>query len=266
MTTAAARRILPHGPRATSRAVTWSLLAACAVALVGGCEHHSRSAETEPAAAAGTADFSQLFGTHCAGCHGATGKMGPAPPLDDPIFLAIVSDEQLIHTARHGRPGTPMPAFSRAAGGPLGDAELHALIEGMRQQWKSASNLPADFPPYASGGEPPQSSAAIAAGEQLFARSCSTCHGSDGRGTSDGKPPNSLREPAFLALTSDQALRRIIITGRPDLGMPDCRDHTGRPVGFQPLSSQDVEHLVALLASWRAAGTAPAAGSTTESK
>ena len=32
-----------------------------------------------------------------------------------------------------------------------------------------------------------------------------------------------MNEPDFLALVSDQALRRIIITGRPDLGMPNYR-------------------------------------------
>jgi hypothetical protein len=46
-------------------------------------------------------------------------------------------------------------------------------------------------------------------------------------------------------------LRRIIITGRPDLGMPDYAGADGRASDFQPLSAADIDHLVALLASWR---------------
>ena len=58
--------------------------------------------------------------------------------------------------------------------------------------------------------------------------------------------------PAFLALISDQALRRIIITGRPDLGMPTYAENDGRPSDFQPLTSAEIDDLVALLADWRA--------------
>ena len=65
----------------------------------------------------------------------------------------------------------------------------------------------------------------------------------------------AINDPDFLALISDQALRRYVITGRPDLGMPDYADPTGRPEGFQPLSGQDVTNVVALLASWRQGGS-----------
>ena len=33
-------------------------------------------------------DFGQLYKQNCAGCHGADGQLGPAPPLKDPLFLA----------------------------------------------------------------------------------------------------------------------------------------------------------------------------------
>ncbi len=64
----------------------------------------------------------------------------------------------------------------------------------------------------------------------------------------------AINDRDFLALTSDQALRRHIIVGRPDLGMPDYADPTGRPDGFQPLSAQDVTDVLALLAYWRQGG------------
>ncbi len=60
-----------------------------------------------------------------------------------------------------------------------------------------------------------------------------------------------LNEPAFLALISNQALRRYIITGRKDLGMPDYATRDGRPDDFHPLSFVEIDQLVVLLASWR---------------
>ena len=59
-----------------------------------------------------------------------------------------------------------------------------------------------------------------------------------------------MNDSAFLTLMSDQALRRIVITGRPDLGMPDYRHQDPKPES-KPLTSQDISDLVALLVSWR---------------
>jgi hypothetical protein len=64
----------------------------------------------------------------------------------------------------------------------------------------------------------------------------------------------ALNDPAFLALISDQALRRLIITGRPDLGMPPFNGKAGRPPDFRALRSSDIDDLVALLRSWRQGG------------
>ena len=55
-----------------------------------------------------------------------------------------------------------------------------------------------------------------------------------------------IRDPAFQNLVSDQDLRRIVITGRADLGMPDYA-HRGK----EALTAEDVTNLVALLSRWR---------------
>src|SRR5262249_30279983 len=62
------------------------------------------------------------------------------------------------------------------------------------------------------------------------------------------------------ALISDQALRRIIITGRADLHMPGYSPDAGRPKDFTPLTGTDVNDLVALLAYWRGRGGGEGAG------
>ena len=87
----------------------------------------------------------------------------------------------------------------------------------------------------------------LAHGQKLFAAACAECHGGDGAGGGAGR----LNDPNFLLLVSDQMLRRIIITGRPDLGMPNFATKDGRAHDFQSLSSADIDDLVALLASWR---------------
>jgi mono/diheme cytochrome c family protein len=89
-------------------------------------------------------------------------------------------------------------------------------------------------------------------GRKVFARACAPCHGEHGQGGRyEGKSVGAINDPDFLALISDQALRRYVITGRPDLGMPDYANPTGRPEGFQPLTGQDVTNLAVLLAAWR---------------
>jgi mono/diheme cytochrome c family protein len=232
----------------------WRLLPVLAV-LVAGCDLPGKPKEDErPKPADQVVDFGILYATRCAGCHGADGKLGPAPPLNDPIFLAIVPDAELLRVITEGRnvtPGqkSPMPAFARDHGGPLTDAQAKVLAAGIKKRWGQALQTgAAALPPYQDDkthGKPK-------AGEGVFAMYCACCHGKDGKGGDAG----AVNDRAFLELISDQALRRLVITGRPDLDMPDYRTQGDRPSPFHPLSPQDVADVVALLASWRQGGTA----------
>ena len=191
-------------------------------------------------------DFATLYGRHCAGCHGADGQFGPAPPLNDPTFLAIVPDAVLLQLVAEGRPGTPMPAFARAKGGTLTDEQVQAIAGGIKSRWKAAQ--PAAPPPdYLVAADRGKGDATR--GRAAFERACASCHGEDGRG-GDGKV-GPIHDPAFLALISDQAVRRYIITGRRDLKMPDFAGTSGRPPSFRTLGPADVADLVELVAAWR---------------
>src|SRR5262252_6151177 len=92
-------------------------------ALAAGCDLPGKPTEADrPVPADQVKDFDVLYSTHCAGCHGADGKLGPAPPLNDPLFLAIVPDAELLRVITEGRSVTPvqkspMPAFARERGG-----------------------------------------------------------------------------------------------------------------------------------------------------
>jgi cytochrome c oxidase cbb3-type subunit III len=202
--------------------------------------------------------FSALFQRNCAGCHGADGKLGPAPPLNDKLYLALVPDKELKRVIAEGRPGTLMPAFGPAKGGHLTPEQVDILAEGIKPRWGPVGPAPSDAPSYFLATATPDSAVAghKEEGLKVFARACASCHGDDGEGgTSDGKSVGAINDPDFLALVSDQALRRYVIAGRPDLGMPDYADPTGRPEGFRPLLHQDVTNVVALLADWRQSGS-----------
>lgn len=202
-------------------------------------------------------DFAFLFEKNCTGCHGDDGKFGPAPPLNDPVFVALVSDDDLRKTINSGRKGTPMPAFAVAEGAHLQPAQVDALIAGIRKHWapkpsatdtKDPPAAPIDakkYPPYASSGP----AGNPASGAKAFAQRCAGCHGDHGMGT---PMTGAVNEGSFLQLMSDQALRRIIITGRPDLGMPDCRRLDSKPPE-SPITDQEIKDIVALLAMWREA-------------
>jgi mono/diheme cytochrome c family protein len=203
--------------------------------------------------------FAVLFRRNCAGCHGADGKLGPAPPLNDKLFLAQVPDAELQRVIAEGRPGTPMPAFAEARGGELTAEQVAILASGLKPRWGSAAAAPGGTPPYLLARARPEGTPAgdPDGGLEVFMMACASCHGDEGRG---GKSAGAINDPNFLALISDQALRRLAITGRPDLGMPDFADPRGRPDGFQRLTSQDVTNLVALLADWRRRGSVPPKG------
>lgn len=215
--------------------------------LAAGCAKPGDSrSEGRPVRSDRVLDFAALYGQNCAGCHGADGQFGPAPPLNDPTFLAIVPDTVLSMIVAEGRPGTPMPAFSRGSGGPLTDEQVNVLAGGIKLRWKAEA--PKDpTPAYSVSGGGDKGDPGR--GGRVFARACTPCHGEEGRG-GEGKV-GPINDPAFLALISDQAARRYIITGRQDLGMPSFAGKWGRPPDFRPLTSTDIADLVELLADWR---------------
>jgi cytochrome c oxidase cbb3-type subunit III len=183
-------------------------------------------------------DFKVLYAANCAGCHGPDGQGGAALALGDPVFLAIANDEVIRTVASNGVEGTPMPAFARSAGGMLAEKQVDAIVAGIRSWAKPEALSGVTLPSYTARnpGDPDH-------GAKVYVSYCSSCHGSEGRG---GVKAGSIVDGSFLALVSDQDLRTIVITGRPDLGAPDWRGN-----GTQPMSDQDISDVVAWLSSQR---------------
>src|SRR5262245_34422382 len=115
-----------------------ALVVALPIALLTGCSAQLPGQPSEAErwrAPAEISDFDQLYTQNCAGCHGVDGRLGAARSLNDPLYLAFVTDDAMHEAISKGRAGTNMPAFSEQAGGQLTDHQIELLVTGMRSRW-----------------------------------------------------------------------------------------------------------------------------------
>lgn len=128
----------------------------------------------------------QLFLKNCAVCHGddARGRVGPTLKKD---FPGIRVDLFLKQTISNGVDGSVMPAWSRAKGGPLTDAEIDDIVAYIQslgrptppinvtpQPTESAPPLPSPLATFPSGD--------ATRGAQVYKDNCEVCHGDRGQG------------------------------------------------------------------------------------
>jgi cytochrome c oxidase cbb3-type subunit III len=255
----------------------WLLLPLTA-ALSAGCDAPGRpKLADKPITPDQVHSFTALFAMNCSGCHGADGTLGPAPPLNDPLFRSIVTEQDLEAVIRSGRPNKPMPAFARKNGGALTATQIQIIVKEIKGiPYKIVTKFEDDVrkvevvasadgtqpkwgAPATASGAPAYALAAATGdrdkGARVFTQACAGCHGDHGKGQGNHGALR-INDPAFLALVSDQTVRRYAITGRPDLGMPSYKGKDGRPDDFHPLTSDEITDLVALFAFWRQGGSA----------
>jgi len=216
--------------------------AALAVMLFFGCAspHGQPGKGSETVAPNEVLEFATLYAENCAGCHGVEGRGSIAIALSDPVYLAVADDTVMRKVISNGVRGTAMPAFAQSAGGMLTDKQIDVITSGMRSRWGRPGILAAVNPPsYAA-----TSAGNAVRGEVAYRTYCESCHGAGGRGGAKG---SSITDDSFLALVSDQGLRTVVITGRPELGAPDWRSN----VSGKPMSDREVTDVVAWLVSRR---------------
>ncbi len=218
-----------------------TVLACLGLSLVLGCDvMPGRPLESErPIRPKDVKSFDVLWGTNCAGCHGAEGNVGPARAMNDPLYLAWADDTSLRVVIQQGVSGTLMPAFADGHGGSITDDQIVIIVDEMRHRWAKADKFRGmTLPPYAAGlGD-------AARGAAVYREFCSNCHGTDGAG---GTAHGSIVDTAYLALVSNQALRSAVVVGRSDLGMPGFMD----VVPGKTMTSQQIADVVAWLAGHR---------------
>jgi|HubBroStandDraft_2_1064218.scaffolds.fasta_scaffold43357_2 cytochrome c oxidase cbb3-type subunit 3 len=226
-----------------SRIPYLSAFAVLSLVLLSACSAPNGQPLTgsEPVAPSQMADFGTLYAQNCAACHGAEGRGGASIALANPVYLAIVDQNALHNVVANGVHGTSMPAFAQSAGGFLTDEQIKVITNGMFSHWEREGTLDGTNPPsYAA-----KTAGNIDHGQIVFGTYCASCHGSEGKGTPKG---SAVTNDSFLALVSDQGLRTIVITGRPELGAPDWRGN----VPEHPMTDLEITDVVAWLASRRA--------------
>src|SRR5262245_17479402 len=122
-----------------------------------------------------------LFGDNCAACHGRDAKGGKGfPNLTTNSWLWGGAPEAIADTIRVGINSdnagsrvSQMPAFGRDGMLPRGDIEN--VVAYVRSLSNPATDAPADK---------------IAAGKAIYATNCASCHGDDGKGSTEVGAPN----------------------------------------------------------------------------
>lgn len=207
-----------------------------------GCDFsHGRPAkDSETLAPDEIVDFKTLYAENCAGCHGAEGRGGAAIALANSVYLAIADEAAMRKAIAGGVRGTSMPAFAQSAGGMLTDKQIDVITTQIRSRWGRPGILDGvETPSYTA-----KSAGDAGRGELAYETYCESCHGAEGRG---GQKGSAITDGAFLALVSDQGLRTVVVTGRPELNAPDWRGN----VPGKPMAEQEVTDVVAWLASKR---------------
>jgi len=152
----------------------------------------------------------RVFVNNCAVCHGsdAGGNFG-FPNLTDKDWLFGGSPERIKETITLGRKAA-MPAW----GPVIGEANVANVVEFVLKR---------------SGHEYDADKAAI--GEQIFAQTCSACHGADGKGNQQIGAPN-LTDDIWLYAPAKpeelaQTLRQTVRAGRN--GVMPAHENTLKP-------------------------------------
>jgi mono/diheme cytochrome c family protein len=170
----------------------------------------------------------KLYAENCESCHGENGEGITAPALNSRELLKTTPDDVFFSLTRTGIPGTNMPAWGQAIGGPFTDEQISQIVAFMRA-WEP------DAPRVLIEEVEPDP----VRGATLFASACFICHGGEGEG-SETAP--ALNDPSRLEMFDNAWYRTTIANGRPAKGMP-----TWGTV----LSPSQIDDLVALIDAWR---------------
>ena len=170
---------------------------------------------------------------NCGMCHGfeAVGKVGVAPSLSNPDFLALASDKFIKTTVREGRIGTAMAPRRE-----IPRQELNNIIAYLRSlPQRPVETVVLDLEKKSQGDSKN--------GGHNFASYCSPCHGRNGAGYAELGTAPGIALPGFLHLASDDYIFQTVKTGRSGTSM---RSFLGSQ-GLANLSEQDIHDIIIFL-------------------
>lgn len=170
-----------------------------------------------------------LYAANCVACHGTNGEGTALAPALNSAAVQAKDPAVLAATITNGVPSTLMSGWGNVL-----TAEEIASLATLLKNW---NQIPA-------GAVAPTPAAiavtaeSLALGSDLYASSCTTCHGPTGQGTP--RAP-ALNVKSVLTATSDAALQQIITMGVPGTAMPAWGDR---------LSETEIQALVGFVRSW----------------
>lgn len=192
-----------------------------------------------------------LYLANCSQCHGQDGGGGaaaspygdgswPAPSLTNIAARyadnSTVTDirDYIILTLERGRPGTPMPVWGAAYGGPLTDQQIEEITD-----WILANQT----------GEVAEVQNTSASGEELYTENCVKCHGEEGNGlyTPEEGDPQLRPGPSLVGVLerhSEETILGILRNGiyRPPVTMPPWQEGYMYPEGRY--SDEDLQAII----------------------
>jgi cytochrome c oxidase cbb3-type subunit 3 len=222
--------------RKATRKATRTLGAALLLALVSLAAVLSAGRAQTPAGGPEAELGARLYAENCAVCHGADGqgRVGATLAKDWPSIRPDLTVKTIISD---GVPGSRMPAWSQARGGPFNEAEIEALTQYILS-WQTggapqitsratATLRPPITPPPNVSGDPNR-------GAVLFDENCAVCHGPDGQGR-----VGAALAKAWSGARPDLLVKTTIANGIQGSQMPAWSQAKGGP-----LSDQQIDDLV----------------------
>ena len=185
-------------------------------------------------AVASAAHGEVLYKSMCIACHQpeGAGKVGFAPYVRNPDFLALASDDFLRSSIIAGRPGTAMVPWAH-----LKSHEVDSLVAYIRSgENPEATKLTKADPDKKYPGD-------AAKGAPLYAIYCASCHGQNATGYAEGGAGPAIGNAGFLAVASDDFIFQTVKHGRAGTSM---RGFVGA-TGLANLSEQEVGDIIAFL-------------------
>lgn len=190
----------------------------------------------------------QVFAENCAVCHGedGQGRIGATLAKNWP---SIRPDLRVKDTVERGIPGTLMPAWGAAYGGPLTEQEIDAVTAYILS-WQEGGEIyifPTATPitglvltpPPGVTGDPNR-------GAILFASNCAVCHGLSG----EGRVGANLAKD-WSSIRPDLRVKSVIEAGIEDTVMPAwSQTHGG------PLTEQEINDITAFVLTLKGTETA----------
>jgi len=182
-----------------------------------------------------------IYAQNCAVCHGPNGE-GRAGATLAKDWPSIRPDLTVTTIIENGVPGSLMPAWSQAKGGPLSSEQIDSLVYYILS-WQTggvdlvtpaptATRRPPIIPIPAVEGDPNL-------GALLYDQNCQMCHGPNG----EGRVGATLAQD-WPGIRPDLSIKTTIMDGVPGSLMPAWVQSNGGP-----LTESDINDLVAFVMS-----------------